>query len=308
MTGQSATVMVGLMNWNQKTDTLWSLESLRAVKEPSIQIVLVDNASTDDSVKAIAGRFPEVTILTNKVNRGCAGGRNDLLRFFLRSECRYLMFFDNDARVLPDTIKILVEEINRSNDYGVVGVKAYYEDQPNVFWTKGGDRFDPVNGGFHNMGQKEEDRGQYSKMEEVDSVPGGFTFMKREVAEKVPEIDERYFIYFEDSDWCFRVRKAGFKIMTSEKAKVYHRVSGSLGMESPRFYYYRIRNRFLFMKTNAPQHWIVFLLKFYLWGLPSLVLTLLLSKRPKQILGVFLGIADSIAGKWNVCEHRSLFR
>lgn len=301
-------VMVGMMNWNQKKDTLWSLDSLRAVKEPKIKIVLVDNASTDDSIAVISRDFPEVTILANKTNRGCAGGRNDLLRFFLKSDCQYLMFFDNDARVMPDTIQVLVEEINRAEEIGVLGVKAYYEDRPNVFWTKGGDRFDPMNGGFHNMGQKEEDRGQYAKMEEVDSVPGGFTFMKRRVAEAVPEIDERYFIYFEDSDWCFRVRKAGFKIMTSARAKVYHRVSGSLGMESPRFYYYRIRNRFLFMKDNAPDYFLKFAFKFYFLSLPSLVLTLFLSRKPRQILGVFLGILDYIRGRWNVCTHQALLR
>lgn len=308
MIDKPAQVMIGIMNWNQKTDTLWCLESLRSVKEPGIKIVLVDNASTDGSVEVIGSRFPEVKILINQTNRGCAGGRNDLLSFFLNTDLQYLMFLDNDARVMPDTFKILVEEINRSEDIGVLGVKAYYEDRPDVFWTKGGDRFDPLNGGFHNMGQKEEDRGQYSKMEQVDSVPGGFTFMKREVAEKVSEIDERYFIYFEDSDWCFRVKKAGFRIMTSARAKVYHRVSGSLGMESPRFYYYRIRNRFLFMKDNAPAYYAIFSLKFYFLALPSLILTLLLSRKPRQILGVLWGIVDYWRGKWNVCRHQSLFR
>ena len=225
--------MAGIMNWNQKTDTLRCLESLRAVREPALKIVVVDNGSTDGSAEAIQTQYPEAVVWINKTNRGCAGGRNDLIEYFLRSEMEYLLFLDNDTRILPDCFQRLVEEINRSPDIGVVGVKAYYEDRADTFWSKGGALFDPWRGRFKKLGQREVDRGQYDRSEEVDSIPGGFTFLKRAVAERVSRIDERYFIYFEDSDWCFRVKKAGFRLVTSEKAKVYHKASSSVGMESP---------------------------------------------------------------------------
>ena len=231
-----------------------------------------------------------------------------MLRYFLGTDMKYLMFFDNDARVLEDTLKILVEEINSADNIGVLGVKAYYEDRPDVFWSKGGDRFDCLNGGFHDMGQGQVDKGQYDRMEEVDSVPGGFTFFTRAVAEKVPFIDERYFIYFEDSDWCFRVRKAGFKLMTSARAKVYHRVSASLGMQSPLFFYYRTRNCLLFMKEHGKKCYGRFIIKYLLVHTPVLLYMLLRSRHFRQITAVLFGFWDALRGEWNECRHQSLFK
>ncbi|OGW69836.1 MAG: hypothetical protein A2036_01335 [Omnitrophica bacterium GWA2_50_21] len=299
--------MVGVMNWNQKDDTIRCLESLKSVLWPALKIVLLDNGSVDDSVQVISKRFPDVVILKNEKNRGCAGGRNDLLRYFLQTELKYIMFLDNDAIVEKDTIKILTEEISKVPGLGVIGIKAYYADRPNMFWSKGGDRFDCINGGFHDMGQGQIDEGQYEKMEEVDSVPGGFTFFTRAVAERVSCLDERYFIYFEDSDWCFRVKKAGFKLMTSKAAKVYHRVSASLGMESALFYYYRTRNCLLFMKEHGKRCFIRFFLAYLLLKSPALIYMLLRSRKYKQACGVMLGFWDALLGRWHECKHKVLF-
>src|SRR3990167_771427 len=109
MNNSSPQVMVGVMNWNQKDDTIRCLESLKSVLWPALKIVLLDNGSVDDSVQVISKRFPDVVILKNEKNRGCAGGRNDLLRYFLQTELKYIMFLDNDAIVEKDTIKILTE-------------------------------------------------------------------------------------------------------------------------------------------------------------------------------------------------------
>ena len=304
--GNSSEVMVGILNWNQKEDTLKCLDSLRRVEDPALHIVLVDNGSSDGSVAAVKSDYPEVVILANHTNRGCAGGRNDLLKYFLATKLPYLIFLDNDAMVRPDTIARLVQEIKASPDIGVLGLRAYYDDRPNVFWSRGGACLDPGTGKFTGLGQKEEDRGQYACMEEVDSVPGGFTFLKREVAEKVPVMDERYFIYYEDSDWCMRVKKAGFRIFTSANASVSHRVSASLGMESPRFYYYRTRNRFLFMRENAPEHFRLFSKYFFYSELPRRMRTLFLSRQYRQMWGCLLGVYDFWKGSWYVCGRKSL--
>ncbi len=298
--------MVGILNWNQREDTLKCLDSLRLVKEPVVRAVLVDNGSQDHSIEAVKSGYPEVIILANRTNRGCAGGRNDLLKYFLNTKFPYLMFLDNDAVVRPDTMALLIEEMKGGPAIGVLGVKAYYEDRPNVFWSRGGANLNPETGKFIGLGQKEEDHGQYTQMEEVDSVPGGFTFLKREVAEKVPVMDERYFIYYEDSDWCLRVKKAGFRILTSASASVYHRVSASLGMGSPHFYYYRTRNRLLFMKNNAPEHYGKFIRNFLCFELPRRMRSLFLSRQYRQMWACALGVYDFWKGRWYVCTRKSL--
>jgi len=301
-------VMVGILNWNQKDTTLACLASLQKVQEPKLKIVLVDNASVDGSFQAIQRRYPVVDLIINKSNRGCAGGRNDLLNYFLKSDLNYLMFLDNDAFLSPNCFHRLLEDVHRYEDTGVVGVKTYYHDRPNVFWNRGGAVLNPWCGRFEKTGHQEVDRGQYDQAEEVDSVCGGFTFLTRAAAERVPKIDERYFIYFEDSDWCFNVRKSGLKVVSSAKAKAYHKASSSVGLESAIFYYYRTRNQLLFIVKNTPLYTIPFTMGYcFLFQFPKTLLRLFLSKQHKQMKGMLLGIFDFFRRRWFVCTHESIF-
>lgn len=301
------TVMIGILNWNQKEDTLECIESTEQIKFPKCRIVVVDNGSRDGSVETIRQKHSGVVILANAMNRGAAGGRNDLLDYFLKSGDEYLMFLDNDAKILPDTFEHLIVEINRSSSIGAIGLKAYYQDRPNIFWSRGGGVLNPVWGRFEKSGRKENDQGQYDKAEEIDSVPAGFTFMKRDVAVKVPRMDERYFIYYEDSDWCFKVKRAGYRIMTSEKARAYHKASSSLGMASPLFYYYRTRNLMLFMKTHHnTSDFVRFCIVHFGYQLPRHLLTLCRLRRYRQIQAIALGLYDFFRKKWYDCPYQTL--
>lgn len=260
-----ARILAGFVNWNQKEDSLECLQKLSQSREPGIelQLAVVDNASTDGSPEAIRKNFPEVTLRINASNRGAAGGRNDLFQCFLQTGADYLMILDPDVFILLPFFTFLIDEIERSPDRGCLGVKAYYSDRPDIFWARGGGKYNPWLGSFYGTGQKEKDTGQYQEPEEIDSIPAGFTFVKREVVEKVPKMDERYFIYFEESDWNFQIKKKGYTLWTSAQAKVLHKVSSSLGMESPYFYYYRTRNNLLFVFRNSPFYcWPVFLIYF----------------------------------------------
>lgn len=299
--------MIGILTWNQKVDTLRCLEALEKVAEPELKIFVVDNGSGDGSVQAIEERFPNVEVYTSAVNLGCAGGRTVILRRFLQSKADYLAFLDNDAFVEPDCFVQLLEEIERAPEIGVVGIKAYYLDEPNKFWSRGGAQFDPWRCCFTKLGQRETDDGQYNKSEDVDSIPGGFTFLKRQVADKVPVMDERYFIYYEDSDWCFRVKRAGLRLVTSAKAKVVHKASSSLGMASALFYYYRTRNRLLFAKTYMAWYQFLFFCGyFFVWQLPQTVYMLLREGRLLQVKAISLGVLDYTTGKWGQCSHSCL--
>jgi GT2 family glycosyltransferase len=119
-------VVVGILNWNQQEDTRRCLASLAKVTYPELEIVVVDNGSMDDSVQAIRKHYPYVKILENSINRGCAGGRNDLLEYFLKTDAPYLMFLDNDAIVEPDCFVHLVEEIDPMCFGAVEGPKSIH--------------------------------------------------------------------------------------------------------------------------------------------------------------------------------------
>jgi len=300
-------VLVGLMSWNQRGATLRCLDSLRQVKFPKLKVVLVDNGSRDGLSDNVRAHYPEVTLIVNASNRGCAGGRNDILNFFLSTDIEYGMFLDNDAVVLDDCFETLIREINRAPDIGVVGPKVYFMDKPTFFWSRGGAQFNPWKGGFERSGNREEDRGQYEPFEEVDTVSGGFTFFKRAVALSVPQITESYFMYYEDSDWCFKVRQAGFKLIASKNARILHESSSAFGMGSPLFYYFRTRNLLLFMARNASWYFPLFLLRYLCWILPNTLLSMGWSEKKNQGRAVLFGLWDFLWGKFFDCPHASLF-
>ncbi len=301
------TILAGFVNWNQKEDSLECLKKLSESCESGIQLHLavVDNASTDGTPESIRQNFPEVKLIANSSNRGAAGGRNDLFQYFLNTRARYLMILDPDVSIIPPFFIPLVEEIEISSGRGCVGVKAYYADQPDTFWARGGGKYNPWLGCFYKTGQKEKDTGQYREPEEIDSIPAGFTFVKREVIEKVPRMDERYFIYFEESDWNFKIKKKGYTLWTSAQAKVLHKVSSSLGMESPYFYYYRTRNNLLFVFRNSPFYcWPVFLVYFFAWNVPNTLYMLWRNDKSAQLKAVLRGLFDFLRGRFYQCPYR----
>lgn len=299
-------IMAGFVNWNQKDDSIACLKLLREAENGpyELRLVVVDNGSTDGSPEAIRQAFSDIPLIANSANRGAAGGRNDLFRHFLSTDAEYLMILDPDVSITPAFFGQLTEEINRAPEIGCIGVKAYYADRPDTFWMKGGGVYNPWTGSFERTGRQEKDRGQYSKAEEVDTIPAGFTFVKREVVEKNPEMDERYFIYFEESDWNFKIRRSGYRLRTSEKASVFHKVSSSLGMESPFFYYYRTRNNLLFVLKNSPAYcWPVFFLYYFCYRIPDTLYMLWRGGQGRQARGVWRGILDFFHGRFYACPH-----
>jgi len=293
-------IVILILNHNQKIYTLSCLESLRKIKYANYSVLLVDNDSTDGSVDAVKEDFPEVKIIKSDENLGCAGGRNLGIDYFLnQTDADYLFFLDNDTVVDVGLLKELTSVVEMDPDIGIVSMKVYYLNQPNKFWFAGGAKINWLKGYFYNSGQDQFDSGQFDNNKKIDSVPGGFTFIKRKVIEKVGKLDERYFIYFEDPDWCLRAKRKGFKIAFAPKAKVWHDASSSLGMESPAFFYYRTRNRLLFMRKNASNFiFFIFCLYFLYDFTYKTLLTLYLSGKPKQLRASVIGVLDFLRGKF----------
>lgn len=293
-------VLISILNYNQKVDTLRCLKSLKELNYSNYRILLVDNNSTDGSIDAVGKEFPEVKIFESKKNLGCAGGRNVGIDYFLNNtDAEYLFLLDNDAIVSSNILEELVKAFKSDGKMGIVGMKVYYLNEPNKFWFAGGAKINWSKGNFYNSGQGEIDYGQFDNGKDIDSVPGGFTFIKKVALEKIGKLDERYFIYYEDPDWCLRVKKAGFKISFAPKAIAWHNRSSSLGMESANFYYYRTRNRLLFMWKNAPKFKFFLFCFYFLYEFTyNTSLTLYLSKKHRQLRASIIGVLDFLRGKF----------
>lgn len=242
-------VYFSILNWNQKDLTLECLESLARLDYPNYEIVVVDNGSQDGEVAAIQTRFPSVTVLENERNLGFVEGNNVAIRYALEQGADYVLLLNNDTVVDPQMLKRLVEVAESDDRVAVVGPKIYYFDEPQTIWSAGG-IFKPP-GKPVMLGLDETDKGQHDALREVDWVTGCALLIKSSVIRRIGLIDARYFIYFEESDWCGRAKKAGFKIFYVPQARMWHKIQPRHQALSPRHVYLMTRNRLLFLQNSG---------------------------------------------------------
>ena len=291
-------VVVGTLTWNQKADLLECLSTLVKLDYPHYEIVVVDNGSIDGTYEAVRERYPQVAIVRHPKNLGCAEGVNGEIRYALQADADYLFIIANDAIVEPSTLSELVRVAERDPRIGMVHPKVYYYGQGNRIWFAKGANMDWLRGRFVDFIQNREDDGSGDEETEADYFPGGFTLVKMEAARKVGFLDADYFIFLDDSDWSYRIHRAGFRGRYAPRARAWHKPSSSVGMESETFYYYRTRNRLFFVWRYAPFGVFPLFLVYFFYELffhtaPYLYLT----NRKAQIRAVFLGVLDFLRGR-----------
>ena len=243
------TVYFSILNWNQKDLTCGCLESLSQLDYPSYKIVVVDNGSQNGEATAIQTQFPHVRVIKNERNLGFAEGNNVAIRYALECKADYVFLLNNDTEADPQMLKRLVEVAESDDDIAVVGPKIRYFDEPQTIWSAGGIIKWP--GHPISLGLDEIDEGQYDTLEEVDWVTGCALLIKSHVIRQIGLIDARYFIYFEENDWCSRAKKAGFRIFYVPEAKLWHKIQPRHQALSPRHLYLMTRNRLFFLRNSG---------------------------------------------------------
>jgi GT2 family glycosyltransferase len=241
-----------ILNWNGAHDTLACLESLTTVRHPHFSILVVDNGSTDDSVKAIQNAFPDIELIETGENLGFAAGNNVGLRHALAQGAGYALLLNNDTVVDPDFVGQLAAIIKEDDSIGIVGPTIYYHSHPNTIWSAGG-AIDWQRGKTWMVGLDEKDNGQFGTTPRpVDFVTGCALMISRRALESAGLLDERFFMYYEETEWCVRVTRAGFGIRHVPAAHIWHKIAPQAQAVSPFVHYYMTRNRLLFLKvTNA---------------------------------------------------------
>ncbi|MBI2314617.1 glycosyltransferase family 2 protein [Candidatus Daviesbacteria bacterium] len=296
------------LNYSGKKDTIEFLESLKRLQAKGYrqQVIVVDNASSDGSVSAIHKAFPEVNIVQTGQNLGFAGGYNKGIDYAQIWGADYFLLVNNDC-LIKDTnlVTDLVNTLESDSKIGLVSPKIYFapgfefhkdrykkEEIGKVLWFAGG-KFDWDNIGNIHRGIDEVDKGQYDAVEETEIFSGACVMIKKEV---LGGLDERYFLYFEDSDFNKRAKNAEFKVYYNGKTSIYHKVSQSTGIGSPITDYYHTRNRLIFgMKYGRDRTKFALLreaLKLFIFGRPA---------QRKGVLDFYLGIT----GQGNLASHSS---
>jgi GT2 family glycosyltransferase len=250
-------VIIIVLTWNGREDTLACLKSLRGVDYPNWEVLVVDNGSEDGTVDAIHRDHPWVTVIETGRNLGFTGGNNVGIEAALHRGANFLLLLNNDTIVDSNLLRAFVQTAQEHPDAGVFGAKIYYFSDPRRLWFAGA-RWDPTTVlSFQSVGEGMlDDGGAFDEVQDSVYANGCAMFFRASVVKAVGTLDDRFFILFEEVDWCFRARRAGFRCLFVPGAKVWHKISTTFGGERSIVYeYFEFRNRLLWAERNLALRW-----------------------------------------------------
>lgn len=243
-------VFIILLNWNGKKDTLECLASLSKITYSNFQTLVVDNGSSDNSVAALRAAYPLIPILETHANLGFAGGNNIGIEWVLKHHAEWILLLNNDTTVAPDLLTRFLEASKEQPKAKILGAKIYRYSDPQRIDHLGG-FWNPKIAEFDSCAYGQLDNPFYSAMQPVDYVCGAALFMHRSVPQTIGLLEPNYFLFWEETDFCFRARKAGFEIWTAPAAKIWHKVSSSFTGGKPHMQYFWWRGRLLWIERNC---------------------------------------------------------
>ncbi|MCS6842037.1 MAG: glycosyltransferase family 2 protein [Roseiflexaceae bacterium] len=237
-------VAVIIVNWNAGRRTVDCLRQLAQQTHQQLTVFVVDNGSDDQSVELIKREAPTVHVIALPYNLGFAAGVNRALVHALSRNARYVLLLNNDTIIPPDLIERLVAHMEQEPCIGIATPKIYKTGHEKQLWGIGG-RMRYAWLTVESMGQS--DRGQFDHYD-FDFVFGAVMFINRAVFEAIGGLDERYFMYYEDIDFCLRARAAGFRIAVFPDIHVMHEGGASTRAYDHLREYYHIRSRLIFFR------------------------------------------------------------
>ncbi|WP_159467662.1 glycosyltransferase family 2 protein [Dyadobacter sp. 3J3] len=243
-------VSVITVNFNQPKITEDLLRSLKDINTyQNLEIIVVDNGSKENPVPEWRVKYPDIIFIRSDANTGFAGGNNIGIK---QATGDYCFLINNDTEVTESLIALLVKTMDENPVIGIVSPKIHYFDQPGMLQYAG---YTPMN--YYTarnacVGQFEADHGQYDSLSGPTGYAHGAAMMiRKEAIEKAGLMAENYFLYFEELDWCERIRKAGYEIHVDLRALIFHKESVSVGKRSALKEFFMTRNRILFIRKNT---------------------------------------------------------
>lgn len=245
-------VAVVIPNWNGREDLPACLDSLRAQTVP-VEIVVVENGSTDGSAEMLRVSYPDVTVLAQPVNLGFAGGVNVGLRYAMHRGHDHIALLNNDAIAEPTWVQCLVAEMSRDEGVGMVASK---------FLTIDGARIDSTGECYSTWGlpfprgRGEERVDTYDADAEIFGASGGSTLYRAAMLRDIGLFDEDFFAYFEDVDLSWRAHLRGWRVRLAPDAVAYHRIGATSGRLPGFTTYQTLKNLFWVVAKNVPRRYL----------------------------------------------------
>ncbi|MBN8683351.1 MAG: glycosyltransferase family 2 protein [Chitinophagales bacterium] len=245
-------VSIITVNYNQTAATCALLDSIRRQHYRAVEVIVVDNASKEDPAAHFATHYPEALYLRSASNLGFAGGNNLALP---HAKGDFLFFVNNDAELTPEALDTLLVWMQQHPDTGILSpLICYYPEKgqtKDIIQYAGMTEIHPLTGRNRTLGAGETDNGQYREARPTAYAHGAAMLVRRAALEQAGPMQEDYFLYYEELDWCARMRRAGWQIAIEPRAKIYHKESLTTGRMGPLKTYYMNRNRVQFMRRHV---------------------------------------------------------
>jgi len=241
-------VQIVILSYNQCEDTLRTLDSLSRMTYPNFELIVVDNNSTDLTIKAVQSKYPNVILLVQSTNKGFAAGANVGLQRGIETKADFVLIINNDVLVTPSMLTSLIESV--TPDVGIVAPLIYYMDDPKRIWSKGFLKH-PLLLEPRGNARGQIDHGQWITPFNVDYLLGCALLIRVSLLKEVGLFDERFFFYYEDLDFSLRIQQKGYRLLTVPQAKMWHKVASSAPVGSSFRTYHMARSSIIFFRTHA---------------------------------------------------------
>ncbi|MCW3984545.1 MAG: glycosyltransferase family 2 protein [Candidatus Bathyarchaeota archaeon] len=278
-------VAIVILNWNGLADTLACLDSLQKIDYPNYSVVVIDNGSRNNEAKVIKNKYSIfIKLIEEETNLGFTGGCNEGIRWALTIGAKYVLLLNNDTIVDSGFLTELVKVADSDERVGIAGPKILIYEKPHLIFSTGG-QINFKTGLTRLNGKYQIDDGKFDVLKEVDFVAGTALLIKVDLIRKIGLLSDLYFAYYEETEWCVKTKRIGFKIVYVPTARIWHKLDPHKRAESELEMYYMTRNRIIFVRRNSSSfQFLVFSLFFF-------ATDLIIQMKNKLFLKPFLFIA-----------------
>ncbi|HUH34182.1 MAG TPA: glycosyltransferase family 2 protein [Daejeonella sp.] len=297
----SGKTVVILVNWNSFEYTHQCLISLEKCNSANFDIIVVDNGSIDSSAADLKREHPGIILIQSDTNLGFAGGNNLGIQYALKRSYTYLMLLNNDTFVEPDFIDVLVSYMDDHPETGVIQPKIYCNHNRSLLWN-GGSYFIKFLGLSYTQDYLSKDKPGNSRIKEVDWVTGCGFLTRTDILRKTGVLEEKFFIYYEDVDLSFRIKKAGYRLMYHPESVIYHiagmsnksKIKQKEGYVNPVVHYLSHRNRIWLMKRYSTWYFMVPTVLYHSLYSLAFMFYFIVRGRFKKLNALLSGIRDGL--------------
>lgn len=260
-----------LLNWNSYEHTANCIASLQNVEPANFDVIVVDNGSSDGSGTLLQQNFVHIKYIQAPTNLGFAGGNNKGFEYAIAHGYEYSLMLNNDTFVEPNFLELLTNYMDAHVNVGAIQPKIFFNNNRQKIWN-GGSYFLSWLGWTYSKNYMRTAGPAQNNFAEVDWITGCALLVRTSIVQQIGALNDHFFIYYEDVDFSFRIREAGYKLIFHPQSVIYHiagmankaKVKGKEGYANPYVHYLNFRNHIWVLRAYT---------KWYQW--PTTFITLI---------------------------------